>query len=590
MDLKEIKKIIPTVNQIRPTADRPRWSVMIPVYNPKEYIIEAFESILNQYPDSENMQIEVVDDCSDKVEVESIVKNYGRDRITYHRNIRNLGHSNNFTECVRRAKGELVHILHDDDSVKPGFYRKFEEIFDTYKTIGAAYCRQEYIDDNGKYMFDSEPDMEEQGILENAVIRLAEKQRVQYCAMVVKREAYEKAGGFITKNIGCEDWEMWVRLASKFDIAYTPEILARYRIHRTSMTLTDMRTGQDMRFLREAADIFTKYLPFEKRDEVTLFRNKHYAVYSFNNAKRMYEEFNDEEGAAAQLSETIKLDSEIVYNNLDLIKDFKIPIESAGVSVLIFTNNDEATIEKTLLQLINQRVPEFIPWEIILLDIGSKDNTISIATESWLKYKRDTPFKIIRLGNSNVESSLKTALSESKYEFILFCNPGNLLNINYIRNVSENFLKETYLGAMAAPVEYSSKSVTNDWFDEWTGKGKQFDNINTDYRSFHKWYKGHSGIAIRRNAFEKLILGNFKFQYSNKKIKSNGADKELLYAIKLSDWNIRSAENLQLKIFVPEESDSGWNFIRKQWKQYGEDSVLLSCLLYTSTLPTNREV
>jgi hypothetical protein len=40
--------------------------------------------------------------------------------------------------------------------------------------------------------------------------------------------------------------------------------LAKYRIHTTSMTLTDMRSGQDMRFLREAADIFTKYLTGRK--------------------------------------------------------------------------------------------------------------------------------------------------------------------------------------------------------------------------------------------------------------------------------------------------------------------------------------
>lgn len=89
-----------------------------------------------------------------------------------------------------------------------------------------------------------------------------------------------------------------------------------------------MRTGQDMRFLREAADIFTQYLPEDKREEVSLFRRKHYSVYSFNNAKRMYEEFNDEEGAAAQLSETIILNSETVFENLDFLKKFKIPIKA----------------------------------------------------------------------------------------------------------------------------------------------------------------------------------------------------------------------------------------------------------------------
>jgi GT2 family glycosyltransferase len=251
------------------------------------------------------MQIEIIDDCSDKVDIQKIINDNWKGRVKYTRLSRNVGHSFNFTESVRKAQGELVHLLHDDDLVKPGFYKTMAGLFSKYENIGAAFCRQEYIDDDDQFMFFSEPEMEEAGILDDALVKLAQKQRIQYCAMVVKRKAYEEVGGYVTKNIGCEDWEMWVRIAAHFPIGYEPEALALYRIHRTSMTLTDMRSGQDMRFLREAADIFTQYLPEEKRKEVSLFRNKHYAVYSLNNAKRMYDEFKDEEGAAAQLSETI---------------------------------------------------------------------------------------------------------------------------------------------------------------------------------------------------------------------------------------------------------------------------------------------
>ena len=84
----------------------------------------------------------------------------------------------------------MIHLLHEDDLVKPGFYKKFEEIFDKYKTIGAAYCRQEYIDEDGGTMFFSDTDLPETGIMEDAVILLAERQRIQYCSMVVKRSAY----------------------------------------------------------------------------------------------------------------------------------------------------------------------------------------------------------------------------------------------------------------------------------------------------------------------------------------------------------------------------------------------------------------
>jgi cellulose synthase/poly-beta-1,6-N-acetylglucosamine synthase-like glycosyltransferase len=44
---------------------RPFWSVMIPAYRPDAgYLRQALESVLQQAPGPEQMQIEVVDDCS----------------------------------------------------------------------------------------------------------------------------------------------------------------------------------------------------------------------------------------------------------------------------------------------------------------------------------------------------------------------------------------------------------------------------------------------------------------------------------------------------------------------------------------------
>jgi hypothetical protein len=44
---------------------RPYWSVMIPTYKAQaDYLVETLNSVLQQDPGPEQMQIEVVDDCS----------------------------------------------------------------------------------------------------------------------------------------------------------------------------------------------------------------------------------------------------------------------------------------------------------------------------------------------------------------------------------------------------------------------------------------------------------------------------------------------------------------------------------------------
>ncbi|MDQ3194011.1 MAG: glycosyltransferase, partial [Bacteroidota bacterium] len=574
------KVITNIVEPIPEGIKRPVWSVMIPSFNPNEHFLkESINSLLLQDPGSDHMQIEFVDDCSTKADLEKFIYDNWKGRVEYHRLPKNVGHSFNFTESVRRARGEFVHLLHDDDRVKPGFYTRFESIFRKYKDAGAVFCRQEYIDDDGKFMFYSEPEMEETGILDDALVKLAQKQRIQYCAMVVRRKVYEQIGGYIPKNIGCEDWEMWVRIAAHFPIAYEPEALAEYRIHRKSMTLTDMRSGQDMRFLREAACIFTQYLPEDKREEVTLFRQKHYAVYSFNNAKRMYEEFNDEEGAAAQLSETIILNSEVVYENLDFLSKFKIPIHSTGVSVIINCQNDEDLIEITLRNLANQKVPRYIPWEVVFVDNASTDNSVKAAAESWKKYRSKTAFRIIELNDSAIYEARKTAIESAEYNFIIFCNPGNLLNINYVETVSKKMMEKINTGAIGGITEQASKQNLPEWFNDSINPsyqiGEQF-----EYSGDITWTKGtlwSDGMAIRKEAWKSLTDKSFISLFGNSanKTGASGIDSEICLAMRLTGWKIIYTYDLRLKKFIS-ESALCWKHLRKISRQSGVKSVKLT--------------
>src|ERR1019366_5593925 len=92
------------------------WSVMIPCYNARpDYLAAALRSVLQQDPGKTVMQIEVIDDCSpDGTPVELVLKIAG-DRVTVHREEKNLGLAGSWNRCIERAQGKWVHILHQDD-------------------------------------------------------------------------------------------------------------------------------------------------------------------------------------------------------------------------------------------------------------------------------------------------------------------------------------------------------------------------------------------------------------------------------------------------------------------------------------------
>jgi glycosyltransferase involved in cell wall biosynthesis len=101
-------------------GQRPIWSVMIPVYNRVKYLRQALESVLSQGHRQDEMQIEVVDDCSANNVVEPVVKGICSDMISFYRQPRRVGLVSNWNTCIERARGHLVHILHDDDFVAKG--------------------------------------------------------------------------------------------------------------------------------------------------------------------------------------------------------------------------------------------------------------------------------------------------------------------------------------------------------------------------------------------------------------------------------------------------------------------------------------
>ena len=113
---------VPQFEPVPEGTPRPFWSVMIPIYNcPANYRQETLRSILCQDPGAEELQIEVIDNCSSTDDPEAIVHKIGAAPISFHRQPTNVGVVGN---CIRRARDHWVHILHGDDTVREDFYAR----------------------------------------------------------------------------------------------------------------------------------------------------------------------------------------------------------------------------------------------------------------------------------------------------------------------------------------------------------------------------------------------------------------------------------------------------------------------------------
>ncbi|ACK68799.1 glycosyl transferase family 2 [Gloeothece citriformis PCC 7424] len=296
--------VVPAINPVHKGVKRPFWSVMIPTYNCADYLVETLKCVLEQAPSPEQMQIEVVDDCSTKDDPEAVVKEIGQGRVSFYRHPKNIGASANFTSCIQRSQGQWVHILHGDDLVRPGFYAQFRAAAEQNPTIGAGFCYFHVIDEHGNQSVMLPTEKETPGIIEDFAERMFIHNRVMAPAIVVKRSVYEHLGGFHPELFHTADWEMWTRIAVHYPVWYNPELLALYRVHSASDTSKLKRTGANIANHRKAREIVKEYMPKPIVDRCLEEANEFTALLALVAARKMLANA-DLEAAQAQVQEAL---------------------------------------------------------------------------------------------------------------------------------------------------------------------------------------------------------------------------------------------------------------------------------------------
>lgn len=291
---------------IAPVTDGPRplWSVMVPTYNCAPQAAETLNAVLCQAPGPDRMEIVVVDDASSDDIAGVVARHEGRVRL--HRQPRNLGVPANLTEAIRLSRGRLIHLLHGDDLVDRGFYAAMERAF-ADEEAGAAYCRYAYMDEGGEEVGLGPPAMDHMGRLPDALRFLASEQRIMTPSICVRREAYEKLGGFHPALRCAEDWEMWVRIARHYPIVYVPDVLARYRMQTNSNTGRNVRLARDVEYNGIAIDLIRAHLPAEIANDVAARARRTYARSALDTA-RDCARHGDVAAAFAQLRGAVRLD------------------------------------------------------------------------------------------------------------------------------------------------------------------------------------------------------------------------------------------------------------------------------------------
>jgi glycosyltransferase involved in cell wall biosynthesis len=357
---------------------KPLISVIMPTYNtPERYLRAAIESVRRQlYP---NWELCICDDASPNPEVRKVLAEYqaldSRIRVIARTSNGHIAQASN--DAAGIARGEYLALLdHDDELSEHALYLVANEL-QGHRNAGLLYSDEDKLTSFGMRFnpyFKSgwNPELL---LSQNFICHLS----------VVRRELFERVGGFRSGVDGAQDWDLILRISRELraqEIRHIPFVLYHWRVIEGS-------TAQS-----------TSYKPYVVKSQQRAVRD-HLDALGFAQAQVEYQE------------------------HLAHVRvRFPIPSPAPLVSIIIPTKDKLSFLQRTLESILKKT--HYKNFEILVVDNGSveeetltylqelvelhaKDNLTlrdgSRLHERVRVLRDDLPFNFSRLNNTAVEKA-----------------------------------------------------------------------------------------------------------------------------------------------------------------------------------------
>ena len=204
----------------------PLVSIILPSYNGSKYLHQAIESVLDQ--SYTNWELILVDDCSTDNTL-SIMHHYQhsfpeRIHCIHHEKNRKLPAALNSGFSV--SKGSYLSWTSDDNLFLPDALNEMIIHLEKNPHVGLVYANYKIINEHNEGV----------GYKKLRYPPLFFKDGSFGACFLYKRSVHEIVGDYKEEYYLAEDFDYWLRVASKFQVAHIEKFLYLYRRHSSSLS------------------------------------------------------------------------------------------------------------------------------------------------------------------------------------------------------------------------------------------------------------------------------------------------------------------------------------------------------------------
>ena len=219
----------------------PQVTVIALCFNHAKFLHECLDSIVEQT--FQDFQLIITDDCS-KDDSPDLIQSWiaqNRPDAIFIRHTKNSGLCKILNEALTQASGDFISMIATDDAWEPNKIKcQLELMRQQLDTVAVVYSDASRMDEAGKRL---EKDFIQSHTPEctrpsgKIFSELAHRNFIPAMSTLIRRKCLINVG-FYDERLSYEDYDMWLRLSAKYEFAFCPGTLARYRIVSTSLVRT----------------------------------------------------------------------------------------------------------------------------------------------------------------------------------------------------------------------------------------------------------------------------------------------------------------------------------------------------------------